>query len=76
MFPETKICIVRCSDQTEYPIRAGMRANLIEVNDEHLNADPNLIVTAASHHGYIAIIMPAGGDNRHVAKLPKEFNNN
>uniref|UniRef100_A0A915E9M8 Protein Abitram n=1 Tax=Ditylenchus dipsaci TaxID=166011 RepID=A0A915E9M8_9BILA len=40
---DTRICLIRCTDGTEYTIRAGIRASMVEVNDEQLNAEPILL---------------------------------
>jgi len=57
IFPDTKICRIRSSDGTEYLIRAGIKATLLETNIERLNSDPNCLKNAADKHGFIAIFM-------------------
>uniref|UniRef100_A0A914I759 Protein Abitram n=1 Tax=Globodera rostochiensis TaxID=31243 RepID=A0A914I759_GLORO len=74
MLPETRICIVRDSDGTEHIIRAGIRATLLEVNDERLAQEPNLMRTAADNHGFIAILMPPMGGDWRNTNIPKQFN--
>lgn len=65
---DTRICIVRDSEGREYTIRSGIKANLLEVN-ERLAEEPDLMRTAASAHGFIAILMPPlSGRNVEMAK--------
>ncbi|KAL3107191.1 hypothetical protein niasHT_011910 [Heterodera trifolii] len=74
MSPQTRICIIRDSDGVDYVIRAGIRATLLEVNDEWLTKEPNLLRTAADNQGFIAILMPPiSGNGVRNMKIPKEF---
>lgn len=60
-------------NRKEHVIRAGIRANLLEVNDR-LEADPNLARTARDCQGFLAILMPPlAGYNGREANLPREM---
>ncbi|KAH7731711.1 Protein F54F2.7 [Aphelenchoides avenae] len=69
--PETRICVIRCKDGSIHPIRSGIRATLIEVN-ERLKEQPTLVQTAGERYGYLAIVLPSVV-NSDVTRTPKEF---
>uniref|UniRef100_A0A914EKR2 Actin-binding transcription modulator n=1 Tax=Acrobeloides nanus TaxID=290746 RepID=A0A914EKR2_9BILA len=71
LFPDTRLCIIHCTDGSTYSIRAGIKATLVEVNDR-LFENPDLIQTARDYHGYIAIVLPPAIDSKSNRK-PKEF---
>lgn len=61
MHPDTKLCAIRCIDDSVYTLRAGIRALLIEVNDR-LRHTPNLICSSPENRGFIAILMPLSNE--------------
>ncbi|VDK44510.1 unnamed protein product [Anisakis simplex] len=69
LMADTKLCELECNDGTRYVLRAGIKANLVEVNDR-LAADPELIREHPENTGYIAVFIPYAGDRR---KTPTVF---
>lgn len=70
--PETKLCLINCSDGTSYTIRAGIKALLIEVNT-NLVEKPELLTTSREKRGYLAIIIPPAILQNFKNKIPREF---
>jgi len=61
LFADTRICVIHKVDGTKRMIRSGLKANLLEVNADRLNSNPNLARIASNSHGYLAILLPRGG---------------
>lgn len=76
MFPETRLCTICFRDGTECVVRAGIRATLIEVNSERLAENPNLVRTAPDSLGFLAIMIPTGGEARNLLHIPKNLTTN
>ncbi|CEF68293.1 Protein Simiate [Strongyloides ratti] len=70
LFPDTKLCIITTKSDKKYPLKFGMRANCIEVNDR-LENDPDLVRKHPENHGYLAIVMPTSDDKRYLPKVFK-----
>lgn len=70
LFPDTKLCIITTKSNKKYPLKFGMRANCIEVNDR-LENDPDLVRKYPENHGYLAIVMPTADDKRYLPKVFK-----
>lgn len=54
--PDTKLCIIKCTDDSMYTIRAGVKATLIEAN-ARLLANPQLLKTSRTYSGFVAVVM-------------------
>jgi len=57
------LCIIQCEDGSEYPIKAGVKGKLVEVN-ENLIANPELLKTKTETNGYIAVVVQRLGDRK------------
>ncbi|KAI1731864.1 protein Simiate [Ditylenchus destructor] len=64
VFPNTRLCLIHCTDGSEFSIRAGIRGFLVEVNEQQLKENPNLVNIASRSHGYIAIMLPVMDGSR------------
>lgn len=56
------LCKVELEDGTIFPIEAGLKGKLIEIN-ENLKTNPNLIVQKPDTDGYIAVILQKLGSH-------------
>jgi hypothetical protein len=72
MMPETKLCIVKCTDGSNHIIRCGIKATLIEAN-ARLVENPQLLKTSRTYAGFIAIVIPPSVLNHHRNTIPEEF---
>uniref|UniRef100_A0A0N4ZFR3 Protein Abitram n=1 Tax=Parastrongyloides trichosuri TaxID=131310 RepID=A0A0N4ZFR3_PARTI len=68
LYPNTTLCILMTKSGKEYPIKFGMKASCIEMNDR-LEANPDLVRKYPINHGYLAIVMPNNEDRRDVPKI-------
>lgn len=55
------ICLVRCSENTNYTLRSCLPGKLLEVN-EKLREEPTLLSKKPFSDGYLAIILPKAKD--------------
>ncbi|XP_061193994.1 telomere-associated protein RIF1-like [Saccostrea echinata] len=71
--PSSPLCEVTCTDESKYTVICGVRAQLIEAN-ENLVKSPQLLTQKPQTEGYIAIVLPKLGDFESATKnlLSKE----
>ncbi|XP_062518070.1 protein Abitram-like [Corticium candelabrum] len=55
--PLSPVCIVYCSDGSQYTTYSCIRSSLLEINDQLL-VTPNLLKDAPEAEGYLAILRP------------------
>jgi hypothetical protein len=68
----TRLCIIRCTDNNNYVIRAGIKATLIEAN-ARLISEPQIVKTSRTYAGFLAVVIPQAIMNHHKATIPAEF---
>lgn len=51
------LCIITCSDASQYTVLAGVNGKLVEVN-ERLISTPQLLTQKPNAEGYLAIVLP------------------
>ncbi|XP_062606335.1 protein Abitram-like [Saccostrea cucullata] len=65
--PSSALCEVSCTDESRYTITCGVRAQLIEANENLVKA-PQLLTQKPQTEGYIAIVLPKLGDFESATK--------
>lgn len=56
---DSVVCYIDCTDDNSYPVYSCIPGGkLLEVNNEQLEADPNLLVSKPVSTGYIALVLP------------------
>ncbi|XP_076055864.1 protein Abitram-like isoform X3 [Oratosquilla oratoria] len=62
------LCILTCSDGSEYKIKAGIRGKLVEVNEELLT-NPQLVNEKPDAEGFLAVVLPNLVESDNLKKL-------